>query len=308
MKYLYFSTHFPALSLIILLLSPCPAQAADQDEQFRFAMNAYDAGDYQEAVKRFRTLINADPPVITKRSLLIDAHLYLGVSLLFTGNITGGEKEFEKLLTLDPDYRLDSVLFPVEIIDTFTVVTNRMKEKLARLAEERQKAEEAARRRELLAREEELRKLEKYYRHEVEHSSIVLAVLPFGIGQFQNRHKTKAYILLITEVALLAGATVTYILHEDLRNADMNALTDEDRNDFEFYDEIYTYTNWSCLATAGALMIYGLVDSLIYYRPTIQKLERIQVDEVPDHLRKKKAPLSFTPVISPLGAGAVIRF
>jgi len=308
MKYLHCSIHFLALSLLFLLLRPGPALAMDQDEQFRFALNAYDAGDYKKAVKRFSTLLNADPPVITKKGILIDAHLYMGASLLFTGNRTGGEREFEKLLTLDPDYRLDPVLFPVEIIDTFTVVTNRMKEKLARLTEERRKAEEAARQRALLARKEELRKLEKYYRHEVEHSSIVLAVLPFGIGQFQNRHKTKAYILLVTEVVLLAGATVTYILHEDLSNVNMNALTDEDRNDFEFYDEIYTYTNWSCLAATGALMIYGLVDSLIYYRPTIQKLERIQADEVPDHLRRKKAPLSFTPVIFPLGASAVIRF
>ena len=304
-------------SLLSLLLSvlaaailsqPRISRAADQFEAFRFARNAYDSGDYVEAAKRFKGLIYTDPPVLTNRALVLDAHLYLGVSLLFTGDREGGEKEFEILLTLSPDYKLDPVLFPVEVVDVYGSVQSRMQEKLKKMVEDRRKAETLRKQAEERRAEEDRRKLEKYYRLDVERSSPLVAVLPFGIGQFQNRHTTKAYILLISEVVLIAGATVTYILHEDLRGVKVESLTDAERDDYELADKVYRYTNWSCMAATGGLLLYGLVDALVYYQPRYERLQRVPAESIPERLKSSPAGLSFTPLIGPTGGGVLVKF
>ena len=161
--------------------------AADEFQDFANAKNAYEAGEYETAVARFEELRAAAPK---NKGLVEELHKLLGVSYLFLGNKGKAEENFLELLSADPEFALDPLVFPIDVVDFFAEVKGRHAERLSALAAARAAEEEAKKRAEEEKRLLEIERLKRnvYLGREVERRSLLVAVMPFGAGQFQNGH------------------------------------------------------------------------------------------------------------------------
>ena len=243
---------------------------ANDFEDFEAARTAYDAQDYKRAATLFEALAGGEMPILTNRSLVLESKKYLGASYLFLGKPSAAEQEFERLLRLDPEYLLDPLAFPEEVQRLFARVKTR-------LDAERKVADDERRRDEDRAREKERQRVvegrERWARltalaetetvHEVR--SRWLAVIPFGIGQFQNGHTSLGAIFAVSEMSLLAVGVVSWVVHENLRGT--NPIESE-RPDFSLTERVSRYTNQISMSMFAALAITGVVDAQVRFRGT----------------------------------------
>jgi tetratricopeptide (TPR) repeat protein len=284
------ATHLLAAATAALLLVPLTGEADTQDElaAFQLAMNAYDTGEYETARQRFAALLEKDPP-LKNQALELEIHKYLGATLMFLGRVEEAEAQFEAVLRQDPDYELDPVLFPTEVLDAFTRVKVRIADELAAIQEAKAaaaaqaEAEKEARRKAL---EQEIREAAQpvYVKQVTTERHVLLALLPFGIGQFQNGQDLKGWLFFGGEVGLLVANVTLYVLTEVFRDRAERTLSTRYINTAESY---WTATNVVAGLTVAAVLA-GIIDALIYY----VKLGRVEnawdvvdEEEVPDKYR-----------------------
>jgi len=271
------------VAMLVLLLGP--GLAADEFDDFARARNAYEAGEYAVAVERFLTLLSGEP---RNPAIVLESQKLLGVSYLFVGDHEAAEAALLKLLTLSPDFELDPMVFPIEVIDFFTEVKARNDERLAALARARA-AEDKARR---LAEEErrlaEIERLKRnvYLERSVERRSLLVALMPLGIGQFQNGEPLKGALFLGGELLLGATALTTFALHESLRSRAAKPFESaEDREAHESLEAGLRIANQVSLGVLAAVVTAGVIDSLVNFERESIAWQPVEEREVPDHLR-----------------------
>jgi len=230
-------------------------------------MSAYDAGEYETAEARLRALLDRDPP-IANQALVIEIHKYLGATLMFLGRRTDAEKQFETLLRLDPDYELDPVLFPTDILDTFYKVKLGIADELAAI--KKKKADEAAKATaEKEARKADLKKKiieaskpvylssSKLVRHPI------VALVPFGVGQLQNGQALKGFLFMGGEAGLLAANIALYAMSEFYKSKFRESTAR-----WTAYKKSFANFKIATNITAGVLiaaMVAGIIDALVYF-------------------------------------------
>ena len=278
-------------TLYVLLFRLSPA-VGDEYDEFALAKNAFDAGEYQEAVRRFDTLLTKG---MQNPSLIIESHKFIAISYLFIGNETSAETHFNKLLTRAPDFTLDPLLYPIEVVDFFTKTKQKSKKQLEALAKakaieaQKQRALEAARQR---AEAEKLRR-NIYFEREVRKGSLLVALLPFGAGQFQNRKPVKGTLFLSAEL-LLGGAAMTfYFLHESLRDEASKPSVDSDRRDTLMQRErIFRIANFASIGALVLIAGIGVADALLQFKAETIVWKRVRESDVPDDMRHKPTSTS----------------
>jgi tetratricopeptide (TPR) repeat protein len=246
---------------------PGLARANDFD-QFQNARVAYESANYELAADLFRDLLRDATPD-DSRPLMIESRKYLAATHLFLGEVAKAEAQLERLLKAEPDYVLDPLAFPAEFGKIFAAIRERLEKERAQQAEqdaqteaERQAAHELAQRRK---RERLSRLLQLASTERVEQvRSRWIALLPFGIGQFQNGNDELGLVLAVTEGTLLAAGVVTYALHESLR--DENPTLPEDRNSAELAEASSRYANQVALGLFAAVAITGIIDAQIRFK------------------------------------------
>jgi tetratricopeptide (TPR) repeat protein len=291
-----------------VVLTSGRAGAAAQDEltEFQLAMNAYDTGEYGVAAKRLRALLDRDPPLGNK-ALVFEVHKYLGAALMFLGRQDEAQEQFEALLREDPEYELDPVLFPTEILDAFYEVKLRLAGELEAIqkakmeAELKAKAEQEARKKELKQKLLDAAK-PVYLASTKRHRNLVVAFVPFGVGQFQNGQNLKGALFMAGEGGLLAANVTFWALTEYYAARSGRGTAYEN-----------TATNYK-LATnvlGGVLigaMVAGIIDAIVYFaRIGKEKAEfrAIDEDEVPPDLRKQPPEILDEDLDSVLGLSFV---
>lgn len=285
--------------------------SADEFEEFANARNAYEAGDYETAVPRLEEIRAKQPK---NKGLVEEVNKLLAVSYLFLGNQAEAEKSFIEILTDNPDFALDPLMFPIDVTDFFTAVKARHAERLAALSAERA-AEEAARR----AAEEKRKSLEAerlkrnvYLGRDTQRRSPLVALMPFGAGQFQNGHTTKGSLFLAGELLLTAAAVTTFALHESLRRPAAEPI--EGASELERYERLeksYRIANTASVAALAALAAAGIIDSLIFFRRETVSWRRLNERDVPAELRPKPpASAALAPFAAPgaIGLAAEVGF
>jgi tetratricopeptide (TPR) repeat protein len=259
------------------------------ERAYKAAEEAYQRGQYKRVIELLRPLVVPKTRINSKPQLL-SAYKLLAISYVFEKDIPAAESSFGAILAEDPKFTLDPAVDPAAAVRVFRAYKRRNAAMLAKI----EQAQVEARKREIAAqkrREEELRQLRELAkrgstvieRREIRRS-YALNFVPFGAGQFQNGHRIKGWLLLISQVALAAtsiGAHVGYRLAYprpvDLENTSVpNALIT---------------TQLTSAGLFAALAVYGVIDALIYFRP-ISTTER---------RRTRKLGLSITPS---LGAGS----
>jgi hypothetical protein len=286
-----------ALVALLVLVNAAPARANDFD-QFQNARAAYDSQNYALAADLFRGLLIESKPG-DRRPLVLESRKYLAAAALFLGRRQEAEAQFEALLRVEPDYVLDPLAFPDEVARLFSEVKARMDLERVRNEQERarRQAEQAAQaaQRDQAAKQERERldrlvQLASTERIQERHSRWV-AMMPFGIGQYQNGHNGLGLVLAVSEGSLLAISLVSFFLHENLRGQDPN--TDSLRQGARLAESVFRYTNWISAGLFGAITVAGIIDAQVRFVPsrTIERprslppdLEQLQLSVGPGGL------------------------
>lgn len=269
------------LAAVVQLL-PAVAQAGDI-EDFETARSAYEARDYERAVIYFEALVGDDVPRLASPALVAEARKYLGAAYLFVGRRDAARQQFERLLHEEPDYILDPLRFPVDVQELFDSVRER-------LVLERQQAEERATLEERALRAESLAEsLVSFAEAEVEiavPNSRWLALLPFGVGQFENGDDGLGWAFLLSEAVLAGTAVGAMIWWQDLSVFANRAQLAGDASSIREANQLLEAAfvlHWSAIATLGAVAIVGIIEAEVRFVPARIVRER---REVPEDLRR----------------------
>ncbi|MBX3202540.1 MAG: hypothetical protein KF894_30720 [Labilithrix sp.] len=217
-----------ALGVVALATLVVTPAHADPRAELEKARASFLARNWMDAEERLRVLL--DPKSgLRERSLISQARMYLGASLLAQGKSDEGKEVFEKLVLDDPTFDPDPLSFPGEAINTFIDVRSSLLEQIrnaqqtaARLAAEKKAREEAERE----AQRVWLEKVKAQAAEEkitVRHNRVV-ASLPFGAGQFQNGQPVLGWVFLGTEIAAVAGTVITYGMYSYARSRENEEL------------------------------------------------------------------------------------
>lgn len=248
------------------------AAKANDFEAFESGRQAYEAQDYARAADVFEQLVGGDVPRLQNRSLVLESEKYLGASYLFLGKLNQAEQHFEKLLGMEPEYMLDPLAFPEDVQRLFAQVKTRLDSERAaadqakkREAEERARAQVARARKENERWKQLFRLAETERVHEVR--SRWLAMVPFGVGQFQNDHDGLGLVLAVSEASLLAISITAFVFHENTTLRGQTPTASE-VNDARLAESAFRYTNQISFGLFAVLAVTGVIDAQTRFTPT----------------------------------------
>lgn len=259
--------------------------SADAQTDFDKARVAYLGRRYDEAEDRLRSLLAPNSPILGDPFLLVRARMYFAATLIARQNREQAVQVMERIILEDPSFEPDPLVFPSEVHDVFIDTRSKMTERInqakaaaARLEAERREKEEADKRRQAqyLA---ELKRLATEEKTTYKHSRWV-ALVPFGVGQFQNGDTALGWVFLGTEVAALVGAAALVPFYVDARNEALRSYAAGDSKSAESYHdrEVELRTaNVLVMAAFAAVAIGGVIQA--------------QANFVPDRVEIKKRPL-----------------
>ena len=287
---------FLAASAFALVVFGGRAASAQGRVDVEKARAAYLARNYAEAEERLRALV--DPKTGLKDvSLLSQARMYLAAVLLAQNKRELGAEVFEKLILEDAAFEPDPLSFPGDVINTFFDVRVQLQERIrqaaqnsARLeAEKRARAEQERRRQEAwLAKVKQLATEEKI----TVHNSRVVALLPFGAGQFQNREPVLGWMFLVSESALVLGTmiTVPLFIYADGRKNGQGADLERKAQIYKDRADTIQTVNLSLVGAFAAVAITGVVQANLAYVPEISETKK----------RELPPESSLTPLVEPV--------
>jgi tetratricopeptide (TPR) repeat protein len=339
-------------AVILLAMGLCfalPEEAAARataDAQLVRARDRFDYGDYADAVRILRRLL--DEGRLVSGPQLVEAHRLLGVSHYYLGDEDACRGAFVRLLSIEPDYRLDPFFHPPKLVEFFDSVKAENEALLAplrdqrRLLEEQRRLEEEARRR--LLEEEERRRLERQRRMDppgetdivveriVTHHTYIVNWLPFGAGQFQNEDQVKGIGLATAQVVTGAASVLGFAIVASAERCYDEEIPSNTAGDLERprtvrrcgippeslnMVETMNRVKWIAGGMFWALVGYGIVDAHLNFQPfKVVSEQRIRLDPA-DEISAGGArgdltdlQLQLSPWLSPdtLGAQIVLRF
>jgi tetratricopeptide (TPR) repeat protein len=279
-----------------------PSAKANDFEEFEAARSAYERQDYARSAELFEGLVGGEVPRLTNRSLVLESQKYLGASYLFLGKLDRADQHFERLLRMDPEYMLDPLAFPEEVQGRFAAVKTRLEserragEQARKREEERLKRAQEERQRKEHERWEKLFKLaETEQVHETR--SRWLAMVPFGVGQFQNGHDGLGLVLAASEASLVVISITAFALHENLRG---QKPAPSEIDNARLAERAFRYTNQISFSLFAVLAVVGVIDAQV----------RFQGTRVYDRKRPLPPDLYGGPELSlsPTGGDVVLHF
>jgi hypothetical protein len=290
--------------LFALLFASARAAHADAASDLEKAHSAYVAHKYEDAEARLRVLLDPRAPNALKDAdAIADARMYLGAVLVAEGKKDEAAAVFEHLLIDRPDYQPDPLRVSLPAVDALIDARSRLRERLAAIQAEKVRA--AQEQRALL--EAETRKaatrlamLEKLATEEVitERHSRWLALVPFGVGQFQNGQDAAGWSLLVTESALVLGSAIGagIALHDVGQANDALVRQDGTASGYQQRAQQAALVGNLFAGAFGVLAAAGIAHAELSFVP-----QRVQVrkrDLPPLALGRRVAPLA--PLVAPL--------
>jgi hypothetical protein len=288
-----------AAAMVAASLAAVRDARADGAADLEKAHNAYVAHQYDEAESRLRALLDPKTGSLKDPDSVADARMYLGATLVAEKKPDDAALVFATLLSDKPDYQPDALRVSLDAIDAFTDARARNREKLAAIQAERvrkaqeEKARAEAERQRQIAR---LAMLEKLAGTEVvtEHNSRLIALIPFGAGQFQNGQTALAWTLLVGEGLLGIGSGVgAAVSYYNIGQRD-GTYASEPSVAKQYNDRAQ---GWAVAGDvfAGAFFAVALA-GVIHAEATF-------VPEVTTERRRELPSMSLAPIVGPGGVG-----
>jgi hypothetical protein len=303
-----------ALLALAGVLLACPRVArADEAGALENATALYEAGKYAEAHQLLSRLVDGQPPPcdgqtvvncslftaeLVERAQALDAASLLGLK-----RIPEADAVIETILLNDPNYVPSTTMFPQDVFDRFFLVRGKIAPKLAKVIQQQQAAAQAKRLALQKAREdqerwiEELRTLAKRERV-AQTNSRFIALIPFGMGQFQNGDTGLGIFFATTEIATAAASIVPFVLSYNLAAMQPGEGQIPPAND-RF--KTFRIANNISFGLWGALVLTGVIHAQVTFVP-----ERVTFRDrqIPD--RPKQLGLKLVPIAAPIPHGAIV--
>jgi hypothetical protein len=279
---------------------PCHA---DDRQAFELRKNRFDAGQYEEAHNGFSVLLDSKafpceqiaeataPCRLTDGDLIERTRAMDAASLLALKRESEADGQIAALLRDNPQYAPSPAQYPQEVIDRFTIVRGKIQHELDALAQRRKQDELEKRQAKDKAREAEERWLAEL-RQMAEEERVVqtnsrwVAMVPFGIGHFQNGTNARAWSFLVGES--LAGATslvAVLALNKIESTNTANAIG----------------PTWSTLTDqAKAATLVDQVAFAAWAAGTVADVIWAQIAFVPERVTVRKRPLPEPPRLTPI--------
>jgi hypothetical protein len=302
----------------LFALSPSAYAADAAEEQFELANTRYKNGNYEDAAGILRKLLGVpiDPVKDKDRARIYRMARPILVACLF-GIAALVDVEQAKTLMAESDavileqYRQDPFFkvpagYSQEVADAWTRVFFEHSDELEALQETRiadqQKALEVLDKQQKadakrLTRLEEMAAEERF----VDTRSRVVAMVPFGVGQFQNDDIGLGVFFAAGETLVIATAIASWIVAQDIKETKCPDLVENENGEPAEVDceqlmtnfEAARAVNYTALAAAGVFFISGIIQAQIAFEP-----ERVTVRK-----RKIPPPVQVAPVaaITPEG-------
>jgi len=281
------------VALLVAIGALLPRYAlASPSKEFVEARTIFRAGQYGEAIALFNGLLYPTSRLSDQQELA-DAHLLLAVCYYETGKREFAEREFEEALTLRPELHIEAFGFSRSATEFFEARRRVIEERARQVAERERSARE---RRRLLAAVNRLKVKEQ--------PNILLNLVPFGVGQFQNGERGRALFFGLTEV-VLGGASVALWAYQ-LRYG--GSVPPDEVDAVRNIQVLQITTGTLCLAVMG----WGIIDAFSRYkgarfRPLTDEEKREYIRQVEAEPPPRRS-LRLRPALSPEGAGAVLSW
>ena len=283
-----------------------PPRLNDTAELAR-VVGLYEAGKYGECAESLhRLLSNESARPLRDPDVVESARIYHAACLIGSGQNQLADEPLRAAIRQNPQMKPpDGLVFPPQVIDRFLRVRETMFDVIRKAEDERVKqAARFARQQEERAKRERLRVagLERLAQEEtlITPKTRWLALVPFGVGQFQNGEKSLGYVFLTSEI-LLAASTLTTLgveTHLVLKTSQIDKPDPAIRG---------TLTNWktaldiSSYAWIGVTIV-GVVEAQLAFQP---EQRQVRKRPLPPELRPQTSQLRILPSAGPVPGGAV---
>lgn len=295
-------------ALLVACLLGASVARADGRAELEKARVSFLTRNWADAEERLRVLL--DPQTgVKERPIVSQARMYLGSILNAQGKKEETRELYEKLVLDDPGYEPDPLGFPADAINTFIDVRSGLLEQIRQAAQAAARAAADKRIRDEAEREAQRVWLEKVKAQAGERditvrNSRLVASLPFGIGQFQNRQYLLGGIFAGIEASALIGMGITTLMYRYARDRENQELTGTNQLSPQWHNraEDIRVVNLSLLGGFAGAAIVGIVQANLVY--------------VPERAEKKPRPLpplepasrlsSIAPIVSLVPSGLVL--
>lgn len=221
------------------------------------AIEDFEFGEHGAAAEKLRKIL--EPPQLTSREDLIVARQYLGACYHLLDDKAKAKTQFSMLLALDPKHKLDPEVFSPALVELFEEVRRETGLPLPKVTPEKPPP----------APSEGGAKAGAPPVIERDPPPAALALIPFGVGQFTNRHPVRGALFAVTEVGLFATSIATLVMFEGLKlpagqggcAANQACFAPEDRDSADTLQSVYLATFWTGIAVTAL----GIVEALISY-------------------------------------------
>lgn len=215
------------------------AARADDAAELEYARTRLDGGLYEEAMKRLNTILDPSlPPCdkgpsgacrLTDPDLIERARSLAAIALVALGRTGEADAQIEKILRNNPSFVAGPPLFPIAVSDRFTAMRNKLKPELDKLLTTKAANEHA----QLVYEEQRKKWLEDVQRLASQETIVTpnsrwVALLPFGVGHFQNGNKTFGIFFAGLEAVTISGQLVTAAIVSKLESVDVTKPVDPD--------------------------------------------------------------------------------
>jgi hypothetical protein len=287
-----------ALVACLAFASPAFAQQAELDK----GRAAYIAHRYEDANKIFSQMFASGAPPQAP-GLVAEARMYWGATLVALARKDDAERIFHDLLRDAPSYSPDPVIVAAEAVNLFEDTKAKYTAELNAAEERRRQEAEAARLAEQKRKEDEARRLERLQELAAQEQTTVfhsrwIALLPFGIGQFQNGDKGLGFLFVSIEAGLLAASVATWVSFVSNRSDADQAYNTGRYTDYQGYTGRADDARTANLVVDGVfagVALLGIIEAEIVYKPAL-------VDT-----RPRNVPgVTVTPTVRPARQGGVV--
>jgi hypothetical protein len=273
---------------------PAPAELTDRERLDRVS-DQYYAGDYKGCARELGLLL--DPKSgrrFTDPAVIQEAHSWHATCLLGDGQDKAAEQTFRRALETYRDMRPPpKEIFQQAVIDLFKRVQKELKvveeEDYTKLRDDAKRAAEEERKRRAIEerRRQELTKLAENETI-VDENSRLIAAIPFGVGQFQNRDVALGWTLLISEGVLLGTSLTSLGVYTSLRfQVPSNELPREDAQRIHNWYLAFAISSYALLGIAAG----GIVHAQLSYEPEFRETRK---RELPKELLQKPESSGFS--------------
>jgi hypothetical protein len=280
---------------------------AGEREDFEKARVAYLKKDYVEASARFEAMLDPKSGTVKTPDLINEALFCWGAVKFAQGDVTGAHVLWKRVVLSNAQYTADPLSYPAPVLNDFITYKATLNSEI--IQQQQQQAAQAAAQREaerkerirLEARVKELEKLIAVETVEVRNSRLV-ALLPFGIGQFQNGRTVLGGLFLGAEAVAIGLTCVWFGVYRsevDQYNAILSDPTPMTPNSRITAANFHARTaqdmrtaDFITLGVLGALMISGIAEGQVDFRASYE------------YQRPRKQKAAILPSFAPIAGGA----